>query len=191
MPNPYLSRETVHAWSEDIGNHPEDHSAALTRLLRDQRRLVNFVKENQEDMGPATGGVATYLFGVVIRMFDLAGGRLKGATWAQVRAAQARVAEAAGQVLPLDDGFAERVRQVEWRAQPHVLDEALMALFEREDRGEEEVDLDPAEAAKVFFLLWVATEVLDTNWKPRRDFQGETTYVHVPIDPGGDDGEEE
>lgn len=182
MANPYIPRATIHAWSEAIGAAPAQHQTALTRLLREQRRLGKFIEENRASMHPATGHVAMYLVGVVVRMFDLAGGRLSGATWEQVRAASARVQAAVPELLPLDDGFPERVRKVEWRAQPHILDEALMALFEREKK-EDETDLASEEAAKAFFLLWVATEVLDQNWLPPKSFQGETTYTYVKIDP--------
>ena len=183
MPNPYLPREQVHAWSEAIGAQTPEHQSALNRLLKDQRRLTRFLEENQENLPPATAGVTVYLFGVLARIYDLAGGRLKTATWEQLRDAERRVGAAARDLLPADDGFPERVRKVEWRAQPHVLDEALMALFERAEVGENEVDLDKGEAAKVFFLMWVANEVLDANWRPPRGFEGETTYSHVPIEP--------
>lgn len=183
MPNPFLPREQVHAWSDEIGAQTPEHQTALNRLIKEQRRLTRFLEENQENLPPATAGVTVYLFGVLARMYDLAGGRLRSATWDQVREASRRVGAVAGDLLPADEGFAERVRQVPWRAQPHILDEALMALFERQEVGEGEVDLDRGEAAKVFFLMWVANEVLDENWKPPRGFRGETTYRHVPIEP--------
>ena len=193
MGNAYLPRDQVHAWSEDIGNENEAHQASLQRLLKDQKRLVKFIQENAGDLEMASGGVGVYLLGVVARMFDLAGGRLKSATWAQVRDAEAKVGGVAGDLLPLDDGFAGRVRMVEWRAQPHILDEALMALFDRDedDKKEGEEDLSPAESAKVFFLLWVCTEVLDGNWKPRSDYEGLGSYEYVHIEPTKKDDAEE
>jgi len=182
MPNAYLPRELVHLWSEAIGEDPEQHSTSLTRLLRDQRRLTRFIGENQESMAPATGGVCMYLFGVVARFFDLAGGRMRSATWAQVRQSQAKVQAAAMELLPYDEGFASRLRQVEWRAQPHILDETLMALFEKEKR-DDEVDVSDEEALKLFFLIWVAVEVLDGNWRPPKSWQGLTEYSYVHIEP--------
>lgn len=165
MPNAYLPRPQVHAWSEEIGNNTAEHNAALARLLRGQRRLVRWVVENAEHLDGPTVGVTQYLVSVIARMFDLAGGRLKSATWEQVREAEARVLGAASELLPFDDGFADRVRTVSWRAQPHVLDEALYSLFERAPE-EGEADLDTVKAGKVFLLMWVATEVLDRNWTP-------------------------
>lgn len=182
MTNPYIPRELVHLWSEAMADAPEDHAAALTRLLKEQRRLSRFIQENAEEMEPGTAGVANYMFAVLARLFDMAGGRLKSATWAQVRAAQAKVGAAVGQVLPYDEGFLQRVRQVEDRAQPHILDEALMTLFEKE-KQEEEVEVSEQESVKLFFLMWVAVEVLDGNWKPGKDFQGLTSYEYVHIDP--------
>ncbi len=185
MPNAAIPRALVHEWSDRIGEDPATNQASLSRLLKEQRRLGRFVEENRESMDAATGGVTTYLVGVFARIYDLAGGRLKMATWEQVRDAEQRVAAAVPDLLPVDDGFPERVRQVTWRAQPHILDEALMALFDRAKR-DDEADLAGPEKAKIFFLLWVANEVLDANWKPASGFQGETSYTYVHIEPKED-----
>lgn len=184
MPNAFIPRSTVHDWSETIGDSPESHQTSLTRLLKEQRRLTRFIEENAENMQPATAGVSIYLTGVVVRMFDLAGGRLRSATWAQIREAEAKINGLIGGLLPLDDSFPERARGVD-RAQPHILDEALFALFDRErpEEGEEEADLEPLELAKVYLMLWVVTEVLDANWRPAGDFAGEETYSYVHIEP--------
>jgi len=182
MPNAYIPRHQVHAWSESMSEDAAAHQASLTRLLKEQRRLSKFIEENAESMQPATAGVSQYMTGVVVRMFDLAGGRLRAATWAQVREAASRVQGAVGELLPLDDGFTERARSVSWRAQPHILDEALMALFEREQE-DDEAELDTAECLKVYLMMWVACEVLDGNWKPAKKFDGETSYTYVHIEP--------
>lgn len=182
MPNAIIPRSTVHDWSETIGKNPLDHQTALSRLLREQRRLSKFIEENQESMSPGTGGVALYLVGVVIRMYELGGGRLRNVTWDDVRKASAKVEDAMDELLPADAGFPERLRKISWRAQPHILDEALMALYERPSR-ENEVDLANAEKVKVMFLLWVANEVLDANWAPPKSFAGDSTYAYVKIEP--------
>jgi hypothetical protein len=182
MPNAYISREQVHAWSEAIGDQPAAHQSALTRLLKDQRRLTRFIEENAANLEPMTAGVSVYLTGVIVRMFDLAGGRLKAATWAQIREAEARVNAAIPALLPLDLTLPDRVRAVEGRAQAHILDEALMALFVREPE-DEEANLPPLEVVKTFLLLWVATEVLDANWQPPKGFEGHTSYTYVHFEP--------
>jgi len=191
MPNPYIPREQVHAWSEAIGRDQVAHQAALNRLLTDQRRLTKFLEHNQAELQPTTAGVALYLFGVLARIYDLAGGQLRKVTWDHIHAAAQRVSGATAELLPIDEAFPERVRAVAWRAQPHVLDEALMALFARETT-DEEADLDDAEAGKVFFLMWVANEALDACWRAPRNFQGETeyTYAHIEPTPPEDAGEE-
>ena len=181
MSNPYMPREQVHAWSEAIGQNPEDPS--LNRLLKQQRRLSRWIEENAENLTPASGGVGLYLVGVVARIFDLAGGRLKAATWEQVRAAEKRVLGAVDELLPLDAGLAERARAIGWRAQPHILDEALMALFDTAERAEGEQELDLTESLKVYLMMWVATEVLDQNWQPPKEFRGESAYTYVHIEP--------
>jgi hypothetical protein len=181
MANPLISRDDVHTWSEGIADQPEDHQAAMSRLLKSQRRLTRFVEENADSMHPATGGIASYMIGVIIRIFDLGGGKLKSATWAQVRTAEASVMGAVGNLLPLDDGFAQRCRDVS-RAQPHILDEALMALFDSKvAEGEEEPD--QGELLKIYLLMWVATEVLEVNWTPPKSFAGDAEYTYVHIEP--------
>lgn len=184
MPNALIPRPTVHDWSESIGEAPQDHQTALTRLLRDQRRLTRFIEENAENMHPSTAGVSIYLTGVIVRMFDLAGGRLKSATWAQIREAEAKVNGSLAALMPFDEGFAERARGVH-RSQAHILDEAIYALFQRDRDAEEddEADLDTMETIKVYLMLWVVTEVLDMNWKPAKAFEGLSDYEYVHIEP--------
>ena len=182
MPNAYIPRDQVHAWSESMSEDAAAHQATLTRLFNEHRGLPGFNYQTAASWARATAGVSQYMTGVVVRMFDLAGGRLRAATWAQVREAAARVQTEIGALLPLDDGFSERARGVDWRAQPHILDEALMALFERE-QDDDEADLDVAECLKVYLMMWVACEVLDGNWKPGKNFQGESDYTYVHIEP--------
>jgi len=180
MANPLIPRAQVHTWSERIGEDAADHRTAITRLLKDQRRLSRFVEENAQSMEGTTGGVAVYLIGVILRMFDLAGGRLRSATWDDVRGAERHVSGFVEGLLPVDDGFLGRARGVE-RAQAHILDEALYALFVRDSKDEEQ-DLDDAEAFKVYMLMWVATEALDKNWRPSKGTPTEASYVHTPVD---------
>lgn len=183
MANAFIPRDIIHEWSDAIGEDPAGHQATLTRLLKSQRRLTKFIEENQADMEPATAGVTLYLIGVLVRLFDLAGGQLRSATWAQLRDASSKIQGAIPSLLPLDDSLPERVRKFEARAQPHILDEALMSLFERGARSEEEADLSTAESVKVFLLMWVVTEVLDANWRPASSFDGEASYTYVHIEP--------
>ncbi len=117
---------------------------------------------------------------VVARMFELGGGRMRAATWEQVRAAESRLNTVIPSLLPYDAGFVDRVRAVPWRAQPHVLDEAIFALLQG---GAKDGAPPPVEGLKVFFLTWIATEVMDANWMPPNDFVGETSYEFYPVDP--------
>lgn len=182
MPNALIPRTTVHAWSEAIGNSPMDHSSSLTRLLKDQRRLTRFIEENSQAMGGATAGICVYMTGVIARMFETAGGRLRNATWEHVRAAEARVSAKVDQILPLDLALVDRLHAISDRAQPHILDEAAMVLFLSE-RAEGEPETDLAEALKVLLVSWVVVEVLNDCWQPPKDFVGEASYTYVHIDP--------
>lgn len=180
--NAFIPRSQIHAWSDAIGEQAHEHSAALQRLLKDQRRLTKFIEENQAEMTGGTPGVCLYLTGVIARMFDLAGGRLKRATWAHIRNAERRVQAKLPELLPLDDDFLDRLHALGDRGQPHIVDEAAMVLFEQ-DRTDDEEDLDPVEALKVLLVCWVVTEVLDDLWTPPKGFEGESSYTYVPIEP--------
>jgi hypothetical protein len=183
MSNPLIPRDRVHAWSESIGEDQAKHQSAIQRLVREQRRLSRFVEENAKGMkSGATGGVAVYLIGVILRMFDLSGGRMRNVTWEDVREAEKRVGGMVDLLLPVDDGLVARARAVP-RAQAHILDEALYALFERDkdQKKEEETPLDDAESLKIYLLMWVAAEALDKNWTPPKDFDGPTDYVFTAI----------
>ena len=93
---------------------------------------------------------------------------------AALQAAQQRVQASLGSVFPADDGFSERAKKAE-RAQPHILDEVLWALYERDDddKKEGEVDIDPTQSALIYVLLWTAVEALDGNWSPPTGFTGD------------------
>lgn len=181
MANALIPRETVHAWSDAIAEEADQHQAALQRLLKSQRRLTRFIEEERENLHPATAGVCVYMTSVIARMFDLAGGSLRNATWAQIRSASSKIQSSLDTLLPLDDGFVDRFHSVD-RAQAHILDEAAMVLFQT-DRGEDEQALDQKEAFKVLLVSWVITEVLDANWRPPRDFAGDDTYTYLHIEP--------
>jgi hypothetical protein len=189
MANRLIARDTVHAWSEQIGEQIGDHQSSLQRLLKGQRRLTRYIETNNEHMGPGTAGVCLYMTGVIARMFDLAGGRLRQATWAQIRSAEAKIQGQMDALLPLDDDLLDRFHNLPHRAQAHILDEAAMALFVAE-RSEAEQDLPTVEAFKVLVVCWVVAEVLDANWRPASDFKGEETYAYVHIEPSANESDE-
>lgn len=182
MSNPLIPRPVVHAWSDAIAEQLGDHQASLQRLLKEQRRLTRFIEQNQKHMGPNTASVCVYMTGVIARMFDMAGGRMRSATWEQLHAAEAKVQQHLDAMLPLDEGFVDRFHAIPGRAQAHILDEAVLAMFQTE-RAEPETDLDRAESFKVLLVCWVVTEVLDANWRPPAGFVGETTYAYHHIEP--------
>lgn len=188
MGNALISRPLIHEWSEHIGDHPGMHHTSIQRLLKSQRRLSRFVEENQESLKQGTAGVCVYMVGVIARMFELAGGSLRTATWDDVRAAEAKVRPFIDGLLPLDDGFVDRFHAIDSRAQAHILDEAVMALFVRSKR-EGEPDVDKVEAFKVLLTCWIVTEVLDANWRPPADFVGEPAYTYFHIEaPAASEG---
>jgi hypothetical protein len=181
MANAFIPRDTVHAWSEQIGQQLGEHETSIQRLLKDQRRLTKFIETYAEQMGPGTAGVCVYMTGVIARMFELAGGSTKSATWEQVRDAERRVLAHLDALLPLDEALVDRFHGIA-RAQAHILDEAAMVLMQTPS-PEGQPEMDPKESLKILIVSWVVTEVLDANWRPPAGFAGEATYAYHHIEP--------
>lgn len=174
MPNPFIPRQRIRDQVDDIDKNKAAHKQAINFLLQSQRRLSKYVAT--QGQGVAVGSRRTKLFieGVVLRIFDLQGGKLGIVNDEQLRDAERKVSAAVDQCLPLDDGFFERMRGVEGRAQPHLLDECGVSIFD-------DPELDRGEMAKMFLLVWVVVEALDAAWKPPTAYDGETTYTYTPI----------
>ena len=165
MTNPAISRDRVHALAEACSDEGEEFQSTASRLIKHQRRLSRFFEQNVGPMGPMAAQVGLYMLSVSMRIFDQVGGRMDKVTGGTLNEAAAKIQEEAARLLPADDGFLARAKGVEWRAQPHLLDEILWALFEREEKNEGEVDLEPDKAALVYLMLWAAVECLDANWR--------------------------
>jgi hypothetical protein len=168
MPNPAIPRDRVHALAEACSDDGVAFQPVAMRLIKEQRRLSRFFESNMADMGPMPGQVALYMLSVVLRIFEQCGGRLKKVSGAEIEEAIGRVQGVADQLLPADGGVPERARAIDWRAQPHILDEVLWALYERDDKEkkEGEVDLEDPQSFMVYLMLWAAVETLDASWTP-------------------------
>jgi len=190
MPNPAIPRYDVHRISEACAEDGDRYRGTATRLLKQQRRLLNFFKKNLPAMDAQTGEVSVYLFSVVVQIFEQYGGSLSKVNGRQIDAAAVRVQGLIDQVLPFDAGFADRVRAIEDRAQPNILDEALWALFERDQKKDGEVDVAEQQGGLIFLMLWVAAEALDTAWRPPTDFEERIANAPEFVPPADEDGEE-
>lgn len=168
MANPAISRDEVHRLAEICGNDPAAHQSTALRLLKDQRRLSRFIEEQANEVGAMPAQVASWMLSVTLRIFEQVGGRMSKVTTEDLDRATARVQGYATSLLPADKQLFERARAIPDRAQPHILDEVLWALYEREDedKKEGETDLSPADSALVYLLIWTAVEALDARWKP-------------------------
>ena len=164
MPNPTIPRAHVKALSEACAALGLGFQPVAQRILQDQPRLNRFFRGNLPAMNEQSGEVSLYLFAVIVRIFQQCGGKLPRVGAEHIDAATKTIAAAAPGLLPFDASFPERVRGVAGRAQPHILDEAMHALFERDEKVEGEVDLDLDQAGRVFLMLWAATEALEAAW---------------------------
>lgn len=192
-----IPREEVHAYSEACSDDPESYRPIATRLIRDQKRLARFIQENARALGTQDAEVALYMTTVCLRVFDRVGGRMTKVPGRDIDEAAARVRAVVESLLPADEHLPERVRAIEWRAQPHLLDEILWALYDRtadeeaveqdaaeaggETEKKEAVKPDPGRAALLFFVMWTLVEAMDANWNPPAGYEGGTYTGPVEV----------
>jgi len=167
MTNPAIPRDVVHAYAEACSDEGDAFQPVANRLIKGQRRLARFFEDNAEPLGVLNTKVAIYMFSVCLRVFDRVGGRMRKVTGADIEAAQQTVQAHLATIMPADDGLGARAKSIDTRAQPHLLDEVIWALYERDDEEMKEAEqtLDPRVSAMVYILLWTAVEALDGCWK--------------------------
>ena len=170
--NAAITREQVHFIGESCSSD-DTFDATATRLIKDQRRLSRFFEQNAEPMGLVAGQVSLYMLSVCIRIFEQAGGRLRKVSGDAIIAARKRVQPMLPALMPADEDFAERAKAIVTRAQPHILDEVLWALYTRPQETDEQADLEPNQKALVYIMLWTAVEALDAAWTPSKGWTPE------------------
>ena len=173
MPNLAIPRSQVHRLAEACSDAGDAFQPTATRLIRRQRRLSRFFEQNMTEMGPVPGQISLYMLSVVLRIFEQVGGRVKKVTGRELDQATARVQQQLGDLFPADDEFATRARAIESRAQPHILDEVLWALYE-EHEDTEEASIEADQSALIYVMLWTAVEALDDVWSPPKGWVPET-----------------
>lgn len=172
---PLIPRAQVHEWILDIERNKSGHKNAINLLLTRQRNLSRYVHKSAGEIQLGSRRAVLFIQGALLRVFDLAGGKVSKITTENISDAQTRVGEVIPTLLPVDDSFVERMRSVEWRAQPHILDECVVSLFD-------DPDLDREQMVRLFLLAWIVVEAANDSWSPPEDFEGETAYTLQPID---------
>ncbi|MCB9687752.1 MAG: hypothetical protein H6738_24660 [Alphaproteobacteria bacterium] len=177
-PGRFIPRDRVHALADAVDVDPGAHRQAILRIRRKHARLMRYV--DAAELGrDDVRDLCRYLVAVAVRVLE-SEGRLRAPSRHDLTAAEDRVRPLVGDVLPLRPGATDAARAVA-RAQPHLLDEALDALFEWPGASV----ADDAEKVCVYLVLWVVVEALDACWTPPARFVGDATYVrvHVPAPP--------
>ncbi len=151
-----VSHEDARRWMEAIADHPAEHKLAVSNVVKRYRRLGKWMKLNAEHLGAHVGVSAAYTMGVVGRILELEGGTLGPVSDAGIAAAASQVAEAVDALLPVDEHLPERLRLVEWRAEPGILDALIEDVFAEDSDAAK----PPEVMFQVFVLVWVAVEVL-------------------------------
>ncbi|MFH1467619.1 MAG: hypothetical protein ABIO70_24750 [Pseudomonadota bacterium] len=172
MPNPAIPREDVHRLAEACSDDPKAFEPSALRLSKAQRRIGRFIEANAPILGAQSAQVAIYMSAVCLRIFEQVGGRMQKVSGTDLGAAATRIGEVAAELYPADAGFAERAKAVAWRAQPHLLDEVIWALFEKEEREEGEAEMDTEAGALVYLSMWAVVEAMDARWTPPAGYGG-------------------
>ena len=160
-----LSREVVHHHSEACSEMGDAFQSIAMRLSKEQKRLLKYLEEQFQKFDPLAGQIAMYMATVCVRVFEETGSRLKKVNSDDIRKAEKYVGQHISTLLPADDGFSARAKELE-RSQPHLMDEILWALYDRdeEEKIEDEAMLNPKQSAQIYILLWVAVEALNGKW---------------------------
>ena len=187
MPNPAITRAQVHFIGEVCADEGDAFQSTARRLLMHQTRLRRFFEQNAAPMGMMPAQVAIHMLSVTLRIIEQVGGRVRKVTGRELTAATNRVDGAVAALMPPDAEFPERAKAWMDRAQPHILDEVLWALYERDkdELREGEVDLEPGQSAMIYVMMWTAVEALDMVWRPPK---GWDPSAWTPPDTG-DEGE--
>ncbi len=175
MSNPAIPRKQVHELAEACSEAGSDFQPIATRLLKSQRRLTRFIEHNAEPLGPRPAEVAVYMTSVCLRVFEQVGGQMRKVSGRDLDLGARRIQQVVPSIMPPDLQLPQRVRKVEWRAQPHLLDEILWALFEKEETEEGEVRVEPPDATMIFLAMWTVVEALDRNWRPPPGYEPSDT----------------
>lgn len=168
---PPIPRSLIQRWSAALSvDSTGEHDAAIRRLVRGQPAVLRYVgrqvgTRDRDDRAP---GVARYLAGVVLRMFELAGGRCGRSTPSLLSSAETHVQARLDAVvdgrrlLPFDGGFSDRARRFV-RTQGPLLDELLWSLF---DDPAGSTSLPGPRRADVYVALWAVVHAIDGVWTP-------------------------
>jgi len=166
---PVIPRETVHAISESCSDLGEEFAAVALRIQGEQKTLLKHLEREFSRIDPIAGQVALYMTMVCVRVFEDGGPEgalLRRVNQSSIDAATRAVHAQQATLLPIGDGFLDRAKTAE-RAQPHLLDEVLWALYERseEELKEQEADLSEVQKVQIYFMLWIAVEALNLKWR--------------------------
>lgn len=160
-----LSREIVHTHSEACSDMGEAFQSIAMRITKAQSPLLKYLEGQFASFDPISGQIAMYMATVCVRVFEETG-MLKRVNAGDIRRAEAKIRENLKALLPADDGFSARAKDLD-RAQPHLMDEILWALYDRdeEEKLEEEPSLAAKQSAQIYIFLWIAVEALNSKWK--------------------------
>ena len=155
---------------EECSDLGEAFAAVALRIQGEQKTLLKHLEREFSRIDPMAGQVALYMTMVCVRVFEdggEAGSVLRRVNQTSIDEATRAVRAQQAAVLPIGEGFVERAKAAE-RSQPHLLDEVLWALYERDDDElrEQEADLSDVQKVQIYFMLWIAVEALNRKWRP-------------------------
>ncbi len=153
--------EVVEATWREVASFSDSRGRADTqRLQRAQPDLVAYVLGATEDLSPAVHALGFYLFLVIWRAFERAGGRVRRIKAGAIDRRLEQNVDALSRLEHANERFLERATVVQTSTEPAVFKYMVEAIMEAPDDPDDPVKMTAHESGALFLTLQVAIDLL-------------------------------
>jgi hypothetical protein len=153
--------DVVEATWREVASFSDARGLAETqRLQREQPDLVAYVLGATEDLAPAVHALGFYMFLVIWRAFERAGGKIRRIKAGAIERRVEQNEDALSRLEHADERFLERAAVVQTSTEPAVFRYMVEAIVEAPDDPEDPVKMTPHESGTLFLVLQVAIDLL-------------------------------
>jgi hypothetical protein len=151
---------TEATWREVASFSDSRGRAETERLQREQPDLTAYVLGATEDLPPAVHALGFYLFLVIWRSFDRAGGKIRRVKAGAIERRLEQKVDALSRLEHADERFLERAAVVQSAKEPAVFKYMVEAIMEAPDDPEDPVSMTSDESGTLFLVMQVAIDLL-------------------------------
>ncbi len=153
--------EVMEATWREVASFSDSRGRAETqRLQRAQPDLVAYVLGATERLPPAVHALGFYLFLVIWRAFERAGGKVRRVKVGAIDRRLTENVDALSRLECADEGFLERAAVVRTSGEPAAFKYMVEAIMEAPDDPDDPVAMTPHESGALFLILQVAIDLL-------------------------------